>query len=58
MSRSVETASCIGKKVVAGKFGGPDVLSLEHQKEPDPGDSEVIIRVAAAGVNPADTYIR
>lgn len=39
-------------------FGGPEVLKLDEVPEPVPGPDEVIIGVKAAGVNPADTYMR
>ncbi len=39
-------------------FGGPEVLQLDEVQDPVPGPDEVIIRVKAAGVNPADTYMR
>lgn len=39
-------------------FGGPEVLKLDEVQDPVPGPDEVIIRVKAAGVNPADTYMR
>jgi NADPH2:quinone reductase len=40
------------------KFGGPDNLKLEDIPIPSVGDSEVLVRVNAAGINPVDTYIR
>lgn len=40
------------------RFGGPDVLELQDVPAPSPGPRDVLIRVHAAGVNPADTYIR
>jgi NADPH:quinone reductase len=39
-------------------FGGPEVLRLEDVPEPRPGPSQVLVRLAAAGVNPVDTYKR
>lgn len=39
-------------------FGGPEVLKLEDVPDPQPGPGQVLIRVAAVGVNPVDTYIR
>lgn len=38
--------------------GGPEVLSVEDIPRPDPGPNEVLVEVAAAGVNPVDTYFR
>lgn len=39
-------------------FGGPDVLRLEDVSDPVPGPGEVVVDVRAAGINPADTYMR
>ncbi|MGH8160730.1 MAG: alcohol dehydrogenase catalytic domain-containing protein, partial [Gammaproteobacteria bacterium] len=39
-------------------FGGPEVLRLQAVPDPEPAAGEVLIRVKAAGVNPAETYIR
>ena len=39
-------------------FGDPEVLVVEETPEPVPGPGEVLVRVAAAGVNPVDTYVR
>jgi len=39
-------------------FGGLERLTLEDVPVPRPGAGEVLVKVAAAGVNPADTYIR
>jgi NADPH:quinone reductase-like Zn-dependent oxidoreductase len=36
------------------ELGGPDVLKLVTSPAPQPGISEILIRVAAAGVNPID----
>lgn len=38
--------------------GGPDVLEVVDLPEPVPGPGEVLIRVAASTVNPADTLLR
>ncbi len=38
--------------------GGPEVLTVEDVPRPDPGPGEVLVDVAAAGVNPVDTYFR
>jgi NADPH2:quinone reductase len=39
-------------------FGGPEVLELVDLDVPEPGDGEVLIRVARAGINFADTHQR
>jgi NADPH2:quinone reductase len=46
------------KAIRAHSFGGPDVLQLDEVDDPIPGQGEVVIDVRAAGVNPADTYMR
>jgi NADPH2:quinone reductase len=46
------------KAIRAHRFGGPEVLRLEEVSDPIPGPGEVVIDVRAAGVNPADTYMR
>ena len=41
------------------EFGGPDVLELvEDAPVPEPGEGEVLIKVARAGINFADTHAR
>src|SRR5918912_2947279 len=40
------------------EFGGPEVLRLVDLPVPEPADGEVLIRVARAGVNFADTHQR
>ncbi len=42
------------KSVVAGAYGGPEVLELRHAPVADPGSGEVVLEVRAAGVNPID----
>ena len=39
-------------------LGGPEVLELADVPRPEPGPTEVLVRVAAAGVNPVDWKIR
>ena len=41
---------------VGDRYGSADVLELREIDKPDPGDDEVLIRVRAAAVNPADLY--
>jgi NADPH2:quinone reductase len=40
------------------EFGGPEVLKVQDVPDPKPDSGQVLVRVKAAGVNPADTYIR
>ncbi|MEU4191872.1 NADPH:quinone reductase [Kribbella sp. NPDC026611] len=46
------------RSIVVRQFGGADVLQVEEVADPQPGAGEVVVRIEAAGVNPADTYIR
>ncbi len=46
------------KAIVVKEFGGPEVLRLETVADPTPGWEQVVVRLAAIGVNPVDTYIR
>jgi len=40
------------------RFGGPDVLLWEDVTNPSPAATEVLVRVAAAGVGPWDAWVR
>ena len=42
------------KAVVVHRYGGPEVLKFEDYPDPVPGAGEVLVRVAAASVNPLD----
>src|SRR5438552_611844 len=44
--------------VLVRETGGPDVLEIEEVERPEPADGEVLIRVEAASVNPADWKYR
>ena len=46
------------KAIRVHEFGGPEVLKLEEVATPKPSAGEVLVRIHAAGVNPADTYMR
>ena len=46
------------KVVELDRFGGPEVLRVVERKAPEPGPGQVLVRVAAAGVNFADTLMR
>lgn len=45
------------KAVRTYAYGGPEVLTLEDVPDPVPGEGEVLIDVAASGVNPVDWKI-
>jgi NADPH:quinone reductase-like Zn-dependent oxidoreductase len=42
------------KAIVLHEYGGPEVLKYEDYPDPVPGSGEVLVKVAAAGVNPID----
>src|SRR5262245_61551146 len=39
-------------------LGGPEVLEVVEAPRPEPGPTEVLVRVGAAGVNPVDWKLR
>src|ERR1041385_194579 len=45
------------KAVVAHEYGAPEVLKLEEVPVPEPKENEILVRVIASGVNPADPLI-
>ena len=42
------------KAIVVHQYGGPEVLRFEDYPDPVPGPGDVLVRVAAASVNPID----
>lgn len=46
------------KSIRFHEFGGPDVLRVDEIEKPQPNRGEVLIRVAVAGINYADTMLR
>lgn len=46
------------KAVVLHEYGGPDKLKYEDVPDPTPGEGEVLVRVAAASINPVDWKMR
>lgn len=46
------------KAVVLHEYGGPDKLKYEDAPDPEPGESQVLVRVAAASINPIDWKMR
>ena len=44
------------KAIVYRRYGSPDILECEEIEKPIPGDDEVLIKVRAASVNPADWH--
>ena len=45
------------KAVRIHEFGGPDKLVYEDAPKPEPKNGEVLIKIAAAGINPVDSMI-
>jgi NADPH:quinone reductase-like Zn-dependent oxidoreductase len=45
------------KAIARDSYGSPDVLELTDIDKPEPRDDEVLLRVHAASVNPADWHI-
>ncbi len=46
------------KAIVIERFGEPEVMVLKEVPDPRPAEGQVLVRLAAAGVNPVDTYQR
>lgn len=46
------------KAIRVHEFGAPEVMQIEDVTDLQPGAGQVVVRVKAAGVNPADTYVR
>jgi NADPH2:quinone reductase len=46
------------RAVVVSELGGPEVLTAGQRPDPEPGPGQVLVEVAAAGVNFKDVYHR
>ena len=44
--------------IEVGRRGGPEVLTVAERAAPEPGPGQVVVRIAAAGVNFMDIYQR
>src|SRR5947207_10740241 len=45
------------KAIVAHEYGGPEGLKYEDAPRPEPKENELLVRVIACGVNPADPLV-
>ena len=57
LSAGAQSEKPMMKAVVAHEYGGPEVLKYEDAPRPEPKENEVLVRVIACGVNPADPLI-
>lgn len=46
------------KAIVYTQYGSPDVLQLQEVEKPTPNDDQVLVRVHAASLNPAEAHMR
>lgn len=46
------------KAIRVYEFGGPEKLRLEEMVDPMPGPGQVVVKIAAVGINPVDNAIR
>ncbi|HEX8898585.1 MAG TPA: NADP-dependent oxidoreductase [Chthoniobacterales bacterium] len=52
-----QSSAATMKAVVAHEYGAPDVLKYEDVPRPEPKENELLVRVIACGVNPADPLV-
>ena len=45
------------KAIQIEEFGGPEVMKLTELPDPEPSDGEIVVDVARAGINFADTHV-
>src|SRR2546422_4924839 len=55
--RATTTRTTTMKAIVQDKYGTSEVLELQDIATPEIGESDVLVRVRAAGVNPGDWAI-
>lgn len=46
------------KAIVCTRYGPPDVLQLREVEKPTPNDDQVLVKVHAISLNPADWHTR
>jgi NADPH:quinone reductase-like Zn-dependent oxidoreductase len=54
---AVAQPAAMMKAIVAHEYGGPEVLRYEDAPRPEPKENELLVRVIACGVNPADPLV-
>jgi NADPH:quinone reductase len=52
------TSSMTSRAWFVDRYGGPERLLLRERPDPEPGPGEVLVRVAAIGLNFADLFVR
>jgi NADPH:quinone reductase-like Zn-dependent oxidoreductase len=52
-----QTRGATMKAIVAHEYGAPEVLKFEDAPRPEPKENELLVRVIACGVNPADPLV-
>lgn len=48
----------MSQAIIAAQAGGPEVLELKETATPEPGEGQLLVKVAATGVNFIETYQR
>jgi NADPH2:quinone reductase len=46
------------RAIVVREYGEPEAMKVEEAPVPEPGPGQVLVRIRAAGVNPAEAYAR
>ncbi len=46
------------RSVIAGSYGGPEVLKVKNIEKPTPKDNEILIQIKATSVTAASTFLR
>ena len=54
---AAQSSGATMKSVVAHEYGAPEVLKYEDSPRPEPKENELLVRVIACGVNPADPLV-
>src|SRR6185503_16841088 len=52
----IETGEPHMKAVVYMNYGSPDVLEVRDVKKPVPNDDQILVKIAAASINPLDWH--